>query len=113
MSQLPRSNLNIVDIPEDRFGLLNNGEEDAVKQKIKLRRRAIYFSIITIFSVTAFILVLSVLHEEMNKQNVGYEDLVCQKSDLECFKLICPQGWKWSIEKDECSITEGKKSDIF
>ena len=37
--------------------------------------------------MTAFILMLSVLHEEINKQNVGHEDLVCQKSEHKCSVL--------------------------
>merc|ERR1712098_405770 len=79
------------------------GEE----QKLKMRRRAVIFSIVTIFSVTAMILLISVLHEELNLHNVGYEDIICQEGDTECFKLNCPQGWDWDKEKEECSIREG------
>ena len=85
-----------------------NEERKVAEQTIRMRRRAVIFSIATIFSVTAIILVISVMHEEMNKHNVGYQELVCQESDLECFKLICPQGWEWDSESEECAIIPGE-----
>ena len=85
-----------------------NNDRKVAEQTIRMRRRAVIFSIATIFCVTAIILVISVMHEEMNKHNVGYQELVCQESDLECFKLICPQGWEWDSENEECAIIQGE-----
>ena len=67
------------------------------------------FSIITIFTMTTIILVMSVVHVEMNKSNVGYQELICQETDMDCFKLLCPQGWGWVKEKEECDILDGKR----
>ena len=90
--------------------LIVNEERKVAEHKIKMRRRAVILSIATIFSVTAIILVISVVHEEMNKHHIGYEELVCQETDLECFKLMCPQGWGWVKEREECHILEGRRS---
>ena len=64
------------------------------------------FSIITIFTMTTIILVMSVVHVEMNKSNVGYQELICQETDMDCFKLLCPQGWGWVKEKEQCAILD-------
>ena len=89
-----------LDYPEvDR----KNAEHD-----IKIRRRAIIISIITIFSMTTIIMVMSVVHVELNKSNAGYEELICQETDTECFKLLCPQGWHWVQEKEECAVLDGE-----
>ena len=96
-----------MDNSEAGLDLIANDDRKLAEQKIKMRRRAVIFSIATIFSVTTIILVISVMHEEMNKHNVGYQDLVCQEADVECFKLLCPQGWEWDREKEECSVMTG------
>ena len=80
------------------------------ERNIEVKRRAVILSIATIFSVTAIILVMSVVHVEMNKNHVGYQELVCQETDVECFKLMCPQGWGWVKEREECHILEGERS---
>lgn len=82
-----------------------NAEHD-----IKIRRRAVIISIITIFTVTTIIMVMSVVYVEMNKSNAGYEELICQETDTECFKLLCPQGWGWDREKEECAVLEGRNN---
>ena len=79
-----------------------------VEQKILIRRRAVILFIVTVFTVTTIMLVISVVHEEMNKHNVGYQELVCQETDLECFKLMCPQGWEWVRERGQCQLMEGE-----
>jgi len=96
-----------LDSTESGDDLVVNDDRKVVEQKIKMRRRAVIFSIVTIFSVTTMVLLISVLHEELNFHNVGYEDVICQKGDAECFKLICPQGWWWVQEEEECKIMEG------
>ena len=79
-----------------------------LEKKILIRKRAVILSIVTIFSVTTIILVISVVHVEINKHHVGYQELVCQETDLECIKLMCPQGWGWVKEKEECDILQGQ-----
>ena len=79
-----------------------------VEQRIIIRRRAVILSLAIFFSVTTIMLVISVVHEEMKKSNNGYQKLVCQETDEECFELLCPQGWEWSREKEECKLIEGK-----
>ena len=79
-----------------------------LERNIEVKRRAVILSIVTIFSVTTIILVISVVHVEMNKHHVGYQELVCQETDLECIKLMCPQGWGWVKEKEECDILQGQ-----
>ena len=82
-------------------------ERKNAEHNIKVRRRAVICAIATIFSVTTIIMVMSVLHVEMNKFN-GYEELICQETDKECLELLCPQGWEWIKEKGECEILEGE-----
>ena len=74
------------------------------EHSIKVRRRAVILSIVTIFSVTTIILVMSVVHVERNKNNVGFQELVCQEKDLECFKLMCPQGWGLGMGQGEGAV---------
>ena len=71
-------------------GMDNNLNDDrkVAEQTIRMRRRAVVFSIATIFSLTAIILVISVMNEEMNKHNVGYQELVCQESDLQIWSVL-------------------------
>ena len=83
-------------------------EKKQAEHKIKVRRRAVLLAIVTIFSVTAILIGMSVVHAEMNKRHVGYHELICQEKDLDCFKLLCPQGWRWLKDKEQCSIVEGK-----
>ena len=78
------------------------------EQRILVRRRAIILSLIIIFSVTTIMLVISVVHEEIKKRNNGYQDLVCQDTDVECLELLCPQGWEWSRKREECELREGE-----
>ena len=84
-----------------------------LEKKILIRKRAVILSIVTIFSVTTIILVTSVVHEEKKKSNIGYQDIVCQETDLECFKLLCPQGWEWSKKMEECQIMEGEFGQLL
>ena len=97
-----------LDSSEAGEDLVVNDDRKVAEQRIKMRRRAVIFSIVTIFSVTAMVLLISVLHEELNFRNVGYEEVICQEGDADCFKLICPQGWTWVQEEEGCSIMEGK-----
>ena len=83
-------------------------ERTKAEHNIKVRNRVVLFAIVTIFSVTAIILGMSVVHAEMIKRHVGYHELICQDNDLDCFKLLCPHGWMWFKEKEQCSILEGK-----
>ena len=83
------------------------------EHNIKIRRRAVIFSIITIFTMTTIILVMSVVHVEMNKSNVGYQELICQETDMDCFKLLCPQGWGWVKEKEQCAVLDGTRYICF
>merc|ERR1712106_944434 len=62
-----------------------------LEKKIQIRKRAVILSIVTIFSVTTIILVTSVVHEEKKKSTIGFQDIVCQETDLEWLKLLCPQ----------------------
>ena len=82
-------------------------ERKQADQNIKVRRRAVLLAIVTIFSVTAILIGMSVVHAEMNKRQVGYQELICHEKDLDCFKLLCPQDWRWVKEKEQCSILEG------
>ena len=83
-------------------------EKKQAEHNIKVRRRAVLLAIVTIFSVAAILIGMSVVHAEMNKRHVGYHELICQEKDLDCFKLLWPQGWRWVKEKEQCSILEGK-----
>ena len=96
------------EVSEATGNLILNCEKNAEK-KIKLRRRAIFISIITIFSVTALILVLSMHHEETNKYDTEFEVFDCQESDIECLQLICPAGWQWNNQSAECNIIKGDR----
>ena len=87
-------------------------DREHAEHHIRVRRRAVIISIITIFTVTTIIMVMSVVHVEMNKSNAGYQELICQETDMECFKLLCPQGWGWVREKEQCDILDGKE-DTF
>ena len=73
-----------------------------VEHHIKIRRRAVIFSIITIFLVTMVVMVMSVVHVEMNKMSAGYDEVICQETDTGCAKLLCPGGWGWDRTKEEC-----------
>jgi hypothetical protein len=79
-----------------------------VEQRKLIRRRAAILSLVIIFSVTTIMLVISVVHEEMKKINNEYQEVVCQETNVECFELLCPQGWKWSRKKEECQQIEGE-----
>ena len=83
-------------------------ERKEAEHNIKIRKRVVLLAIVTIFSVTAIIMGMSVVHAEMIKHHEGYHELICQENDLDCFKLLCPQGWRWVKEKEQCSILEGK-----
>jgi hypothetical protein len=88
-------------------------DRKGVEQRILIRRRAVILSLVTIFLVTTIMLVISVVHDEMNKSNVGYQELVCQETDVECFELLCPQGWSWSRKKEECELREGELGECY
>ena len=61
-------------------------------QRIIIRRKAVILALVAIFLVTTIILVISVVHIEMNKRNVGYQELVCHETYVECLELLCPPG---------------------
>jgi hypothetical protein len=88
-------------------------DRKGVEQRILIRRRAVIVSLVTIFLMTTIMLVISVVHDEMNKSNVGYQELVCQETDVECFELLCPQGWSWSRKKEECELREGELGECY
>ena len=77
-------------------------ERKTAEHHIKIRRRAVIFSIITIFLVTMVVMVMSVVHVEMNKMSAGYDEVICQVTDTGCAKLLCPGGWGWDRTKEEC-----------
>ena len=79
-----------------------------VEQRILIRRRAVILVIGTVFCVTTAIMVISVVHDEMNKQHLGYQELVCKEADVECFQMMCPQGWEWVQEEKLCQLREGE-----
>ena len=87
-------------------------DREHAEHHIRRRRRAVIISIITIFTMTTIIMVMSVVHVEMNKSNAGYQELICQETDMECFKLLCPQGWGWIKEKEQCDIHDGKEDHL-
>ena len=81
-----------------------------VEHHIRIRRRAVIFFIITIFMVTMVVMVMSVVHVEMNKSTIRYQELICQETDTRCVKLLCPSGWVWDNSKEECDIIDGRHS---
>ena len=32
---------------------------------------------------------------------------------MECMELICPQGWEWVPEKEECAVREGEVLGVY
>ena len=80
-----------------------------LEKKIIFRKRAVILSLVTIFSVTAIMLVTSVVIEERTSHTV-YQEIVCQETDIQCIQLLCPQGWQWDNNKGECKIMEGEFS---
>ena len=82
-------------------------------------------AVTSIFVVTTIIMVMSVIHVEMNQTIVGYEEccmsfyhkfgwiviflqeLVCSENDEECLKLICPVGYRLDREIDRCLLKDG------
>ena len=87
-------------------------EEELAKlteRKLKIRRRAVLLSIATIFTVIAVILIITVVQEEISKR-YGYEELVCQERDLDCLALLCPQGWVYRREEDQCHLAPGDQN---
>ena len=85
-----------------------NLDRNGFEKKILWRRRAILLTIITIFSITCIMLIISVIHEETNRSDVGYTELVCQDSDRECLEKLYPQGFSWNKELEYCTISQGK-----
>ena len=37
-------------------------------------------------------------------------DYVSQEKDLACQELLCPLGWQWSSQREECSLKKGDPS---
>ena len=91
--------------------LTDSNQQELAKlteRKLKIRRRAVLLSIATIFAVIAVILVTTVVQEEISKR-YGYEELVCQERDSDCLALLCPQGWVYSLEEDQCHLPPGEE----
>ena len=82
-------------------------DRSTAEHNIRVRRRVVIISIGTIFTVTSIIMVMSMVHVEMNKTDAGYHELICQETDLECVTLLCPQGWGWVREREQCAILDG------
>ena len=59
--------------------------------------------------VIAVILIITVVQEEISKR-YGYEELVCQERDLDCLALLCPQGWVYRREEDQCHLAPGDQN---
>ena len=36
-----------------------------------------------------------------------------QEKDLDCQELLCPLGWQWSSEREECSLKKGDSASSF
>ena len=85
-----------------------NLDRNGFEKKILWRRRVILLTIISMFSITCIMLIISVIHEETNRSDVGYTELVCQDSDRECLEKLCPQGFSWNKELEYCTISQGK-----
>ena len=82
-------------------------DRDRLEKKIMFRKRAVILALVTIFTVTAIMLVTSVVIEERRVHTV-YQEIVCQETDKECTMLLCPQGWQWNKMKEECQIMQGQ-----
>ena len=92
--------------------IADSGEQEELskltERKLKIRRRAVLLAIATIFTVTAIILIITVVQEEINKR-YGYQELVCQEQDEDCLSLLCPQGWEYLRDQDQCKVKEGEE----
>ena len=72
---------------------------------------------------------VAVLKEELLGEK-GYEEIHCQvclyefkvnidlnvsyyqEKDLDCLELLCPIGWQWNSQMEECSLKRGKYKNI-
>ena len=93
---------------EDAEGYQDCPHQDRVRleKRIIIRKRAVILAIITIFSVTAIMLVTSVVIEEA-RQDIVYQEIVCQETDSLCVQSLCPQGWTWDKAREECKVMQG------
>jgi len=82
-------------------------ERQELTNHIRKKRRVVLVLVASMFVVTSIIMIMSVIHVEMNKGAVGYQELVCAENDEECLKLLCPVGFKLNRTTDQCNLIEG------
>merc|ERR1712152_21980 len=85
-------------------GNLLSEDRKREERKFQIKRRKVLFLIGTVFSVVALILIVSVVHEEYNKQK--YTVFECDDKDSDCLKLLCPQGWNFDKDRNMCFLLQ-------
>jgi hypothetical protein len=87
---------------------------EAEGNRFRRRRRITLLAIVAIFAITAAILVLSVVHAELGRPQLGnYTEFTCGVEDVECRTLICPQGYMWQQQTDSCTLKEGEQCTYY
>ena len=84
---------------------------EAEGNRFRRKRRLTLLVIVAIFAITAAIMVLSVVHAELRRPQLGnYTEFTCGADDVTCRALLCPQGYTWHQPTDSCTLTEGEFS---
>ena len=92
---------------------LSKKEVKQKERKMLMKRRAVILSITTIFLVTAAILVTAVVHEELQRQHIGYSQFFCTEGDVKCWQMMCPQGMAPVKENNTCLAIPGHTQFIY
>jgi len=89
--------------------ILQDLDVEAEGNRFRRRRRFTILAIVAIFATTAAILVLSVVHAELSRPQLGnYTEFTCGAEDAACKDLLCPQGYTWSQQTDTCDLKKGE-----
>ena len=51
--------------------------------------------------------------DDVNGEDDDGADYVSQEKDLACQELLCPLGWQWSSQREECSLKKGAPASRF
>ena len=47
------------------------------------------------------------------KVNIDINVSYCQEKDLDCLELLCPIGWQWNSQMEECSLKRGTSKNVL
>ena len=97
------SRSNTFEESEDEESLVRRSE---IEEKLKLRRILKLLAIVLLFLVAASILFFSVAYEIKRQAELGLilsDDIVCATNDVDCIADLCPMGWTWEPELNQCS----------